>query len=183
MKKTLSILSLLCASLLVTAPLTSIAQTSAEATTGQPAATKKVIKKKTAKKKTAKKAIPAAATTTADDGEDEGTPDVKTSVAVEYNCELGDKLTIYRNAEDQKHIALRWGKTLHRLTHVTTTTGAERFENHKYGLVWIGIPAKGMLLDSKQGHQLANECKSPEQAVAPASTAPAVNTLGAPAHG
>jgi hypothetical protein len=174
MKKTLSILSLLCASLLVTAPLTSTAQT----TTGQPAAAKKVVKKAPSKK-TAKKAAPAAET--ADDGEDEGTPDIKTSVAIEYNCELGNKLTIYHNAEDPKHIALRWGKTLHRLTHVDTTTGADRFENHKYGLVWIGIPAKGMLLDSKNGHQLANECKSPEQSAVP-TAAPAASTLGVPAH-
>jgi hypothetical protein len=33
-----------------------------------------------------------------------------------------------------------------------------------YGLIWIGIPAKGMLLDSKQNRQLANECKDAEQA-------------------
>ncbi|MDY7548413.1 hypothetical protein QN379_18405 [Glaciimonas sp. Gout2] len=175
MKKTLSILSLLCASLMITAPLTSIAQT----TTGQPAATKKVVKKKVAKKNTGKKAIPAAEV---DDGEDEGTPDIKVAVAVEYNCELGNKLTIYRNAADPKHIALRWGKTLHRLTNVATTTGADRFENHKYGLVWIGIPAKGMLLDSKKGQQLANECKSPEQNVAPAA-APAANLIAEPVHG
>ncbi|PUA18948.1 hypothetical protein [Glaciimonas sp. PCH181] len=175
MKKTLSILSLLCASLLMTAPLASIAQT----TTGQPATTKKVVKKKVTKKNTGKKALPAVE---ADDGEDEGTPDIKTSVAIDYNCELGNKLTIYRNAEDAKHIALRWGKTLHRLTKVVTTTGADRFENRKYGLVWIGIPAKGMLLDSKQGHQLANECKSPEQ-TGSSAVAPAASLIAEPAHG
>lgn len=174
MKKALSILSLLCASLSITAPLTSIAQTN----TGQPAATKKIIKKKTVKKNLGKKAIPAAE---ADDGEDEGTPDIKVDVAIEYNCELGNKLTIYRNAADPKHIALRWGKTLHRLTSVTTTTGADRFENHKYGLVWIGIPAKGMLLDSKKRQQLANECKSLEQSLAPAA-APSANLISEPAH-
>jgi hypothetical protein len=32
-----------------------------------------------------------------------------------------------------------------------------------YGLIWIGIPAKGMLLDSKQNRQLANECRNAEQ--------------------
>ncbi|MGS0740819.1 hypothetical protein ACVBEF_03135 [Glaciimonas sp. GG7] len=165
MKKSLSILSLLCAGFMITAPLVSIAQTTTTPT-------KKVIKKKVVKKA-------AAPVAEVDDGEDEGTPDVKTSVAIEYNCELGNKLTIYRNIEDPKHIALRWGKTLHRLTSVATTTGASRFENHKYGFVWIGIPAKGMLLDSKQGHQLANECISSEQADAPA----AASLLGAPAHG
>ncbi|MEF9927680.1 MAG: hypothetical protein RR804_07565, partial [Massilia sp.] len=78
---------------------------------------------------------------------------------------------------DDKHIALRWKKRLHRLSRVGTTTGANRFENRLYGLVWIGIPAKGMLLDSKQGRQLANECKDAEQAK-PAAVVEAAPSLG-----
>jgi hypothetical protein len=152
MKKSLSILVLLCASLAVAAPQVQ-AQTSA----------KKTVKKSA--KKPAAKAAPAEA----DDGEDEGTPDVKTAVSVDYKCELGNSLTIFTNAEDDKHIALRWGKTLHRLSRVPTTTGANRFENRKYGLLWIGIPAKGILLDSKKGLQLANECKSAAQELLPAA--------------
>lgn len=90
-------------------------------------------------------------------------PDVKGSASTEYSCELGNKLTIYQNAGDEQHIALHWKKRLHRLTRVDTTTGANRFENRKFGLLWIGIPAKGILLDSKKGQQLANECKNSEQ--------------------
>lgn len=106
-------------------------------------------------KKPAKKAPVAAAT--------EAEPDVKDSIVTELSCELGNKVTLYKNEADADHIALRWQKRLHRLTRVATTTGAQRFENTLYGLVWIGIPAKGILLDSKQNRQLANECKSPEQ--------------------
>ena len=95
--------------------------------------------------------------------EDDLEPDVKGSVAAEYNCELGNKLTIYQNAGDEQHIALHWKKRIHRLTRVDTSTGANRFENRKYGLLWIGIPAKGILLDSKKGQQLANECKNSAQ--------------------
>ena len=40
---------------------------------------------------------------------------------------------------------------------------AKRFENKLFGLIWIGIPSKGMLLDSKLNRQLANECKNAEQ--------------------
>ncbi len=90
---------------------------------------------------------------------------------------MGNKVTIYSNASDEAHIALRWKKRLHRLTRVGTTTGANRFENKLYGLIWIGIPAKSMLLDSKQNRQLANECRNAEQlkpvatnAAEPAST-------------
>jgi len=95
--------------------------------------------------------------------EDDLEPDVSASATTEYQCELGNKLTIYRNEEDNKHIALRWKKQLLRLKRVDTTTGANRFENKKNGWVWIDIPAKGMLLDSKKGQQLANDCRTPEQ--------------------
>jgi membrane-bound inhibitor of C-type lysozyme len=96
---------------------------------------------------------------------EEAEPDVADTVTSEYACELGNKITIFKNDNDDSHIALRWKKRLHRLTRVGTTTGAQRFENPNYGLIWIGIPAKGMLLDSKLNRQLANECKTVEQAV------------------
>jgi hypothetical protein len=94
---------------------------------------------------------------------EEAEPDITDTATVEYSCELGNKLTIYTNEGDPEHIALRWKKRLHRLTTVGTTTGAKRFENANYGLIWIGIPSKGMLLDSKLNRQLANECRTPEQ--------------------
>lgn len=96
--------------------------------------------------------------------DDDRAPDVSGSSALEYDCELGNKLTLYRNPGDAQHVALRWQKKLLRLRRVETTTGASRFENKKNGWVWIDIPAKGMLLDSKKGRQLANECKHPEAA-------------------
>lgn len=94
---------------------------------------------------------------------DEPEPDITDSTTTEYACELNNKITIYHNDNDAAHIALRWKKRLHRLNRVGTTTGALRFENVRYGLVWIGIPSKGMLLDSKLNRQLANECKNDEQ--------------------
>ncbi len=125
---------------------------------GSSAAPHKTVKKTAAKKtSTAKKDAHAV-----DDDEQE--PDVTGMTPTAFDCELGNKLTIYRRVDDDQQIALRWNKRLHQMTRVSTTTGALRFENPKKGLVWIGIPAKGMLLDSKKGQQLANECQSPEQA-------------------
>jgi len=95
------------------------------------------------------------------------------SNVVDYDCELGNKITIYQNAGDESHVALRWKKRLHRLTRVATTTGAQRFENKFHGLIWIGIPAKGMLLDSKKNRQLANECRNAEQ-LKPVEAPPAI---------
>jgi membrane-bound inhibitor of C-type lysozyme len=146
MMKSLSALVLLTAAI-------AVGMTSAAAQNTAPAAKKEPARKK-----------PAPAKKNAVVDEDDKEPDVSAASTIEFNCEHGNKLTIYRNAEDDKHIALRWKKRLLRLTRVATTTGANRFENGKNGLVWIDIPTKGMLLDSKKGQQLANECKSPEQA-------------------
>ena len=118
----------------------------------------------------------AAAGAAAGTDEEDREPDTAGSTGLDYNCALGDKVTIFSNASDEKHIALRWNKRLMRLARVETTTGAHRFENRRQGIVWIGIPAKGILLDSKKGQQLANECKSAEQ-LKP-SDAPAAPGLG-----
>ena len=133
------------------------------ALSAEPAKTRAKAEKTTkAKASKAGKAKPVAAPKEADPEADE--PDIADTAVQDFHCELGNKVTIYQNATDDGHIALRWKKRLHRLTRVATTTGAQRFENKMYGLIWIGIPAKGMLLDSKQNRQLANECKDAEQA-------------------
>jgi hypothetical protein len=105
--------------------------------------------------------------------EDQNEPDITDTLVTEYSCELGNKITIYTNEKDDAHIALRWKKRLHRLNRVGTTTGALRFENPYYGLIWIGIPAKGILLDSKLNRQLANECKNAQQAAPVVAAMPA----------
>ena len=124
---------------------------------------KKSAKKSPAKASPAKKAPVVATEEPAGDDEDSKEPDVANSTVTDFHCELGNKLSIYRNTGDDKYMALRWGKRVHRMTRVGTTTGAIRFENRRTGLVWIGIPAKGILLDAKIGQQLANECKDAEQ--------------------
>ncbi|WP_423708168.1 hypothetical protein [Undibacterium sp. WLX3042] len=101
--------------------------------------------------------------------EEEAEPDVQLHASTDYKCELGNSLTMYSNADDPQHIAMRWKKRLYRLSRVETTTGANRFENSKAGFVWIGIPAKGLLLDSRKGLQLANECKTQQQVLAESS--------------
>jgi hypothetical protein len=92
-------------------------------------------------------------------------PSVSGQTATNYACELGNKITIYSSADDGNSIVMRWKNRLTRLTREATTTGAQRFENKLAGLIWIGIPSKGMLLDSKVNRQLANECKTSDQAL------------------
>ena len=150
----------------------SVAMSLCLAPAAQAEESKKPVKEKAEKAAKAKPAKPvkvtkaaaaAAAAKAAEPNEEADEPDTTGSQTIEFNCELGNKITIFKNDTDDQHIALRWKKRLHRLTRVGTTTGAQRFENKVFGLIWIGIPAKGMLLDSKLNRQLANECKNAEQ--------------------
>ena len=171
----------LTAFLLMGACMTVAAQ-GTDSTTGKTkTATGKTAKKAPAKSSKGKAAAAAAAAgaagvAAAGTDEEDREPDTAGHLSLDYNCALGDKVTIFSNDADDKHIALRWNKRLMRLTRVDTSTGANRFENRRQGMVWIGIPAKGILLDSRKGQQLANECKSAEQ-LKP-STAPAPPGLG-----
>lgn len=160
---------------LTLAPASFAATDTKEAANAKAVKTAKAKPKAKATKAAAKEAHPLAMSVA--DKEEADEPNTTGSASTDFNCELGNKITIYTNATDDKHIALRWKKRLHRLSRVGTTTGANRFENRLYGLVWIGIPAKGMLLDSKQGRQLANECKDAEQAK-PAAVVEAAPSLG-----
>lgn len=155
----MSISKLITACSLALASLTLASGAHAAAETTTPA--KKTVKKSTKAAKKAAAPVEAAAPKGPDEEADE--PPVTDAAVTEFDCELGNKITIYANTTDESHIALRWKKRLHRLTRVGTTTGAQRFENKLYGLIWIGIPAKGMLLDSKLNRQLANECRNAEQ--------------------
>lgn len=110
------------------------------------------------KKSSKAKAAKPAAAKTAEAEEPE--PEIQHDKNTDYKCELGATITTYAHPSDDQVIAMRWKNRLYRLTKVATSTGANRFENDKAGLVWIDIPTKALLLDSRRGQQLANECKS-----------------------
>lgn len=142
--------------------MASLSLSNAQAAVEAKPAAKKTVKKPVAKTTKAKKAVEKPVVPKEPNPE-EDEPVITDSSVTEFDCELGNKVSIYQNVSDDEHIALRWKKRLHRLTRVGTTTGAQRFENKLYGLIWIGIPAKSMLLDSKLNRQLANECRNAEQ--------------------
>lgn len=74
-----------------------------------------------------------------------------------FNCELGNRVEI--ESDGSSGASMTWKGSKYAMVPVSTTTGAVRFENRASGMVWIQIPAKSMLLNTKQGAQLANECR------------------------
>lgn len=87
-----------------------------------------------------------------------GPPWTRQLTAGNYICEFDNRITVRLNAA-QNRIDLTWKGSSYPMSPVTTSTGALRFEDRSSGLVWIQIPSKSMLLNSKIGQQVANECK------------------------
>jgi hypothetical protein len=75
-----------------------------------------------------------------------------------FNCEMNNQVDI-KMGDGQRAIDLTWKGHVYVMLPVATSTGALRFEDRDSGMIWIQIPAKSMLLNSKRGEQVANECK------------------------
>mgnify|MGYP000275788242 CR=1 FL=1 len=79
---------------------------------------------------------------------------------LDMHCELGRQVSVAGDVRMDSAIDLNWKGKQYRMQRVTTSTGALRFEDQSSGLVWISIPSKAMLLDSRRGEPVANECKA-----------------------
>lgn len=77
-----------------------------------------------------------------------------------FSCEMGNKVEIRMEGRVTDGVTLVWKGSNYMMNPVSTSTGAVRLENKGEGLVWIQIPSKSMLLNSKVGQQLANDCRT-----------------------
>ena len=68
-------------------------------------------------------------------------------------------MTVRRVSDDHRALVLNWQGQDHPMQAVAARTGALRYESPAAGLTWIVIDGKSMLLDSRHGRQLANECR------------------------
>jgi len=76
-----------------------------------------------------------------------------------YRCELNRSVNVRHVDPDMKSAVVHWDRRDYTLRAVNTHSGALRYEDAASGLVWLVIVGKSMLLDTRQGKQLANECK------------------------
>ncbi len=86
-------------------------------------------------------------------------PDIRMSPGV-YRCELNRQVHVRHVSHDQRSAVLTWNKRDYQLQAVSTQSGAMRFEDKVSGLAWISIVDKSLLLDTRTGKQLANDCRS-----------------------
>lgn len=81
----------------------------------------------------------------------------------EVQCEMNQKVSITPHTEKPGRFKLQFGKMVYNMTPHPTTTGAVRLEDRHAGVVWLQIPAKSMLMNSKIGQRMADSCMHPQQ--------------------
>ena len=78
-------------------------------------------------------------------------------------CELGNAVSV---TPDTSRLGTYWVQMRqHRyhMTPVATSTGAVRLEDKQAGAMWLQLPHKSMLMNSKIGQRMADECQSAHQ--------------------
>jgi len=80
-----------------------------------------------------------------------------------FPCELGQTIDLREVPGEMTHYTLTLKGRAYAMVPMVSQTGAIMLEDPKAGLKWIQLPNKSMLLSSKLGQRLADECQSPSQ--------------------
>jgi hypothetical protein len=107
-------------------------------------------------------ATPAAAPVLQAQGVVPETRDVHTGRMV---CELGNSVTVSPDPQQPARFIVQMKKNTYLMTPVETSTGAVRLEDAQAGAMWLQLPHKSMLMNSKLGQRMADECQSDHQAI------------------
>jgi hypothetical protein len=78
-------------------------------------------------------------------------------------CELGNSVTITPDPQQPARFIVQMKRNTYHMTPVATSTGAVRLEDTQAGAMWLQLPHKSMLMNSKLGQRMADECQSDHQ--------------------
>lgn len=78
-------------------------------------------------------------------------------------CELGNSVTVTPDPQQTAGFIVQMKKNTYHMSPVATTTGAVRLEDAQAGAMWLQLPHKSMLMNSKIGQRMADECQSEHQ--------------------
>lgn len=81
----------------------------------------------------------------------------------EARCEMNQHVSVEPIAGKPGYFKLGFKNVNYIMTPEETTTGAVRLEDKKAGVVWVQIPSKSMLLNSKIGQRMVDSCQTAAQ--------------------
>jgi hypothetical protein len=101
-----------------------------------------------------------------------------------YDCEFKQSISITRHIK-QGYLDVLWQKSVFTMKPVLSSTGALRLEDVTGRTLMIQIANKSMLMDTKLGQRLVDECLHPEQraAIEAAKLARAAAAASGVSHG
>jgi hypothetical protein len=105
----------------------------------------------------------AAATTVAAPQVQTAAPEVGEVHTGRMVCELGNSVTVTPDPQQASRFIVQMKKNTYYMTPVETSTGAVRLEDAQAGAMWLQLPNKSMLMNSKLGQRMADECQSDHQ--------------------
>jgi hypothetical protein len=147
------------AALILCAALPVLAQTPP----AKPAAAKPVAAKPTAKAAPAKKTPPPPAEPVLTDADEAQLAASERAYLGDYACEFKETVRIDKHPKVAGYINVAWKKQLITMKPVLSSTGALRLEDVTGRTLMIQIANKSMLLDTKIGQRLLDDCVHPEQ--------------------
>lgn len=86
-------------------------------------------------------------------------------------CEMNQSVSVEPIQGKPGHFQLRFKKASYTMVPEETSSGAVRLEDKKAGIVWLQIPSKSMLMNSRAGQRLVDGCLHAEQRAALAAVA------------
>jgi hypothetical protein len=134
---------------------------SAQAATDTPtkaAAVKPAAAKPAAAQPMAKKAAPAAAALSS--GQISAAERVLTG---KVQCELNQAVDIAAVSGKAGYFNIAFNGKTYSMVPEATTTGAVRLEDKKNGVMWLQIANKSMLMNTKAGQRMVDNCQHPSQ--------------------
>jgi hypothetical protein len=126
----------------------------------KPAAKPNPTHSKQATQRAAHSSAPPAAAAALSTGQMEAAERVFTGTA---QCEFGEKVQVTADDGKPGHFVLKHGSSTYHLVPETTTTGAVRLEDKPKGIMWLQIPSKSMLMNSKIGQRMVDNCLMSQQ--------------------
>lgn len=150
------------AALILCAALPALAQNTPAKPTTKPAA--KAAAAKPAKAAPAKKTPPPPPEPVLADADEAQLAAAERAYLGDYVCEFKETVLIEKHPKTAGYIDIRWQKYRFTMKPVLSSTGALRLEDVTGRTLMIQIANKSMLLDTKIGQRILDDCVHPEQA-------------------